>query len=135
MDDTFTLKESRTIDICRGIIERGLNFNWIAMGRVDKVTKEIAEIALKALDVDQHGLDDMDNRILRTIIEKFSGGPVGISTIATACGEEGETIEEVYEPFLIQEGYIKRTSRGRETTELAYKHLGLEMPGKTGTLF
>lgn len=99
------------------------------------ITKEIAEIALKALDVDQHGLDDMDNRILRTIIEKFSGGPVGISTIATACGEEGETIEEVYEPFLIQEGYIKRTSRGRETTELAYKHLGLEMPGKTGTLF
>jgi len=99
------------------------------------ITKDIAEIALKALDVDQHGLDDMDNRILRTIIEKFSGGPVGISTIATACGEESETIEEVYEPFLIQEGYIKRTSRGRETTELAYKHLGLEMPGKTGTLF
>lgn len=99
------------------------------------ITKEIAEIALKALDVDQHGLDDMDNRILRTIIEKFSGGPVGISTIATACSEEAETIEEVYEPFLIQEGYIKRTSRGRETTALAYKHLGLEMPGKTGTLF
>ena len=99
------------------------------------ITKEIAEIALKALDVDQHGLDDMDNRILRTIIEKFSGGPVGISTIATACSEEGETIEEVYEPFLIQEGYIKRTSRGREATALAYKHLGLEMPGKTGTLF
>jgi Holliday junction DNA helicase RuvB len=99
------------------------------------ITKDIAEIALKALDVDQDGLDDMDNRILRTIIEKFSGGPVGISTIATACGEEGETIEEVYEPFLIQEGYIKRTARGRETTVLAYKHLGLEMPGKTGTLF
>ncbi len=99
------------------------------------ITKEIAEIALKALNVDQHGLDDMDNRILRTIIEKFSGGPVGISTIATACGEEGETIEEVYEPFLIQEGYIKRTARGRETTALAYKHLGLEMPGKTGALF
>lgn len=99
------------------------------------ITKAISEMALKALDVDEHGLDDMDNRILRTIIEKFSGGPVGISTIATACGEEGETIEEVYEPFLIQEGYIKRTSRGRETTELAYKHLGIQMPGKTGTLF
>ncbi len=99
------------------------------------ITIKIAEMALKALDVDQHGLDEMDNRILRTIIEKFNGGPVGISTIATACGEEGETIEEVYEPFLIQEGYIKRTSRGRETTALAYKHLGLEMPGKTGTLF
>lgn len=99
------------------------------------ITKAIAEMALGALDVDQHGLDDMDNRILRTIIEKFNGGPVGISTIATACGEEGETIEEVYEPFLIQEGYIKRTSRGRETTALAYKHLGIEMPGQTGTLF
>jgi len=99
------------------------------------ITIEIAEISLKALDVDMHGLDDMDNRILRTIIEKFNGGPVGISTIATACGEEAETIEEVYEPFLIQEGYIKRTSRGRETTALAYKHLGLELPGKTGTLF
>jgi Holliday junction DNA helicase RuvB len=99
------------------------------------ITKEIAEMALKALDVDEHGLDDMDNRILRTIIEKFNGGPVGISTIATACGEEGETIEEVYEPFLIQEGYIKRTSRGREATALAYRHLGLEMPGRTGTLF
>lgn len=99
------------------------------------ITIEIAEIALKALNIDQDGLDDMDNRILRTIIEKFSGGPVGISTIATACEEEGETIEEVYEPFLIKEGYIKRTSRGRETTALAYTHLGLEMPGKTGTLF
>jgi Holliday junction DNA helicase RuvB len=99
------------------------------------ITKAISEMALKALDVDEHGLDDMDNRILRTIIEKFSGGPVGISTIATACGEEGETIEEVYEPFLIQEGYIKRTARGRETTELAYKHLGIQMPGKSGTLF
>ena len=100
-----------------------------------RITKSIAEMALKALDVDEHGLDDMDNRILRTIIEKFGGGPVGISTIATACGEEGETIEEVYEPFLIQEGYIKRTSRGRETTELAYRHLSIDIPGKTGTLF
>ena len=99
------------------------------------ITLEIAEMALKALDVDQDGLDDMDNRILRTIIEKFKGGPVGLSTIATACGEEAETIEEVYEPFLIQEGYIKRTARGRETTALAYRHLDLEMPGKTGSLF
>ena len=99
------------------------------------ITKEISEIALKALDVDSHGLDDMDNRILSTIIEKFQGGPVGISTIATAVSEEAETIEEVYEPFLIQEGYIKRTSRGREATELAYKHLDLKLPGKSGTLF
>lgn len=92
------------------------------------ITKSIAQIALKALDVDENGLDEMDNRILLTIIEKFKGGPVGISTIATAVSEEGETIEEVYEPFLIQEGYIKRTSRGREATEKAYKHLKLMVP-------
>jgi Holliday junction DNA helicase RuvB len=99
------------------------------------ITKEIAEIALQALEVDQNGLDEMDNRILMTIIEKFKGGPVGLNTIATACSEEPDTIEEVYEPFLIQEGYIKRTSRGREATELAYKHLKIVPPGNTGTLF
>lgn len=99
------------------------------------ITKDIAEVALKALDVDQNGLDDMDNRILSTIIEKFKGGPVGLTTIATACGEESETIEEVYEPFLIQEGYIKRTSRGREATELAYKHLKIVPPSRSGSLF
>ena len=100
-----------------------------------RITIEIADIALKALDVDDNGLDEMDNRILTTIIEKFKGGPVGLGTIATACSEEAETIEEVYEPFLIKEGYIKRTSRGREATERAYKHLGRVPPGKTGTLF
>lgn len=87
------------------------------------ITMAIAQTALAALDVDQNGLDDMDNRILTTIIQKFKGGPVGITTIATAVGEEAETIEEVYEPFLIKEGYIKRTARGREVTELAYRHL------------
>ena len=99
------------------------------------ITRDIAKMALSALNVDENGLDEMDNRILSAIIQKFNGGPVGISTIATACGEEAETIEEVYEPFLIQEGYIKRTSRGREATELAYKHLDLPLPGRTGTLF
>lgn len=100
------------------------------------VTKAIAQLALKALDVDEDGLDEMDNRILSVIIEKFKGGPVGINTIATAVGEEAETIEEVYEPFLIQEGYLKRTSRGREATELAYKHLKLNMPsGRPPGLF
>ena len=99
------------------------------------ITKAIAQMALTALDVDEHGLDDMDNRILSTIIDKFKGGPVGLSTIATACGEEAETIEEVYEPFLIQEGYIKRTSRGREATDLAYKHLGKVPPAQQGRLF
>lgn len=92
------------------------------------ITMAIAQLALKALDVDQNGLDDMDNRILLTIIEKFKGGPVGLTTIATAVGEEAETIEEVYEPFLIQEGYLKRTSRGREAAERAYKHLKIVPP-------
>jgi Holliday junction DNA helicase RuvB len=99
------------------------------------ITVNIAEIALLALDVDQNGLDEMDNRILSTIIEKFKGGPVGLSTIATACGEEAETIEEVYEPFLIQEGYLKRTSRGREVTEKAFKHLGILPRQRSGELF
>jgi len=85
---------------------------------------EIARFGLKALNVDAHGLDDMDNKILTTIIDKFRGGPVGITTIATAVSESPETIEEVYEPFLIQQGFIMRTPRGREVTELAYKHLG-----------
>jgi Holliday junction DNA helicase RuvB len=99
------------------------------------ITLEIAKMALKALDVDGHGLDEMDNRILNTIIDKFKGGPVGLSTIATAVGEEAETIEEVYEPFLIMEGFIKRTARGRMCTELAYRHLGKIPPHVTGTLF
>lgn len=99
------------------------------------VDKTIASYALDALNVDEHGLDEMDNRILTTIIEKFSGGPVGITTIATAVGEEAGTIEEVYEPYLIQEGYLKRTPRGREATEQAYKHIGKVPPGRAGSLF
>ncbi|MFC0875187.1 Holliday junction branch migration DNA helicase RuvB [Saccharicrinis sp. FJH2] len=85
---------------------------------------EITKYALEALNIDKHGLDEMDNKILTTIIDKFKGGPVGLNTIATAVGEDSGTIEEVYEPFLIKEGFIKRTPRGREVTELAYKHLG-----------
>jgi len=96
---------------------------------------EIARYALEALHVDAHGLDDMDNKILRTIIEKFKGGPVGISTIATAVSESPETIEEVYEPFLIQQGFIMRTPRGREVTAEAYKHLGLVKGPTQGGLF
>ena len=94
---------------------------------------DITRYGLKALNIDQHGLDEMDNRILSVIIDKFSGGPVGLNTISTAVGEESGTIEEVYEPFLIKEGYLKRTPRGREATEHAYKHLGKQfghnMPG------
>lgn len=98
------------------------------------ITKAIASMALNALNVDSHGLDEMDNRILSAIIDKFKGGPVGLTTIATAVGEEAGTIEEVYEPFLIQEGYLTRTPRGREATEKAYRHLG-KLPHKGGTLF
>jgi len=96
---------------------------------------EIARYALNALHVDTHGLDEMDNKILTTIIDKFKGGPVGISTLATAVGENAETIEEVYEPFLIQEGFIMRTPRGREVTELAFKHLGRIKGTSQGELF
>jgi holliday junction DNA helicase RuvB len=99
------------------------------------IDMELTRHALRALNVDEHGLDEMDNRILLTIIDKFKGGPVGISTIATAIGEEAGTIEEVYEPFLIQEGFLQRTPRGREATLRAYEHLGRKQPGKTGTLF
>jgi holliday junction DNA helicase RuvB len=97
---------------------------------------EITKYGLNALNIDQHGLDEMDNRILSVIIDKFKGGPVGLNTIATAIGEESGTIEEVYEPFLIKEGYLKRTPRGREATEHAYKHLGKQNElNKPGTLF
>lgn len=99
------------------------------------ITLDIAQIALEALNVDAHGLDEMDNRILAAIIDKFKGGPVGLNTIATAVGEEAGTIEEVYEPFLIQEGYIQRTARGREATQLAYQHLGKIGKPKGGGLF
>lgn len=96
---------------------------------------EIAKYGLNALNVDERGLDEMDVRILMAVIEKFNGGPVGITTIATSVGEEAGTIEEVYEPFLIQEGFIKRTARGREATNLAYKHLGKIPPTQAGVLF
>ena len=100
-----------------------------------KIDMEITKHALNALNIDEFGLDEMDNRILLCIIDKFKGGPVGISTIATAVGEDGGTIEEVYEPFLIKEGFIKRTPRGREVTERAYKHLGRIKYGDNPTLF
>jgi holliday junction DNA helicase RuvB len=119
--------------IANNLLRRTRDFAQVKGG--GRISVEIAQIALAALDVDQDGLDEMDNRILTTIIEKFKGGPVGLSTIATACGEEAETIEEVYEPFLIQEGYLKRTSRGREATEKAYKHLGVVPKYKLGELF
>lgn len=95
----------------------------------------ITEVALEALNVDKNGLDEMDNRILSTLIDKFNGGPVGITTLATACGENAGTLEEVYEPFLIQEGYLMRTQRGRKVTEKAYTHLGKDIGWQQGGLF
>ena len=100
-----------------------------------KIDLKISQYALTALSVDKHGLDEMDNKILLTIIDKFKGGPVGLNTIATAVSEDPGTIEEVYEPFLIQEGYLMRTLRGREATEAAYKHLGKLKPGPQSKLF
>ena len=103
-----------------------------------KIDMDIARFALEALNIDKYGLDRTDNKILLTIIDKFKGGPVGITTIATAIGEDPGTLEEVYEPFLIQEGFIKRTPRGREVTPLAYQHLGItpqQLPGYTPGLF
>jgi predicted transcriptional regulator len=100
-----------------------------------KIDVEIARFALEALNIDKYGLDKIDNKILLTIIDKFNGGPVGLTTIATALGEDAGTIEEVYEPFLIKEGFIKRTPRGREVTGLAYQHLGRLKPSEQTSLF
>ena len=120
--------------IANGLLRRVRDFAQVLNdGRIDL---GITQHALKALNVDEHGLDEMDNRILGTIIEKFKGGPVGITTIATAVGEEAGTLEEVYEPFLIQEGFMQRTPRGREVTAKAYEHLGKKKPGANmGLLF
>jgi len=108
--------------IANGLLRRVRDFAQIKGNGI--IDMKIVDIALEALNVDKNGLDEMDIRILNTIIEKFKGGPVGLTTIATAVSEDAGTIEEVYEPFLIQEGYLMRTPRGREATEIAYKHLG-----------
>jgi len=119
--------------IANALLRRVRDFAQIkGTGSIDL---EIAKFSLKALNVDAHGLDEMDNKILRTIIDKFKGGPVGITTIATAVSESPETIEEVYEPFLIQQGFIMRTPRGREVTDAAYKHLGRVKNNIQGGLF
>ena len=119
--------------IANALLRRVRDFAQIkGDGNIDK---NITQFSLTALSVDEHGLDEMDNRILTTIIDKFKGGPVGLTTIATAVGEQAGTIEEVYEPFLIMEGYLMRTSRGRQATELAFKHLGRVKPVDQGNLF
>ena len=122
--------------IANALLRRVRDFAMVkGNGNIDH---EITRYALEALNIDKYGLDEMDNKILLTIIEKFKGGPVGLTTIATAVGEDAGTLEEVYEPFLIKEGFLKRTPRGREVTELAYKHLGKDIrrpDGEQMTLF
>ena len=116
--------------IANALLRRVRDFAQVkGNGRLDL---KIARVALEALNIDRYGLDEIDNKILLTIIDKFKGGPVGINTIATAVGEDAGTVEEVYEPFLIKEGFIKRTPRGREVTELAYNHLGRKMGTRFG---
>ena len=116
--------------IANALLRRVRDFAQVkGNGRIDL---RIAQIALEALNIDRYGLDEIDNKILLTIIDKFRGGPVGVGTIATAIGEDSGTVEEVYEPFLIKEGFIKRTPRGREVTELAYRHLGRPMTDRYG---
>ena len=119
--------------IANALLRRVRDFAQVkGSGSIDT---EIANYALEALNIDKYGLDEIDNKILCTIIDKFKGGPVGLTTIATALGEDAGTIEEVYEPFLIKEGFLKRTPRGREVTELAYKHLGRSLYNSQKTLF
>ncbi len=127
------LRSRGTPRIANALLRRVRDFAMV-MGE-GSIDLKITRIALEALNIDSRGLDQMDNKILGAIIDKFKGGPVGITTIATAVGEDAGTIEEVYEPFLIQEGFLKRTPRGREATELAYKHMGVEIIARDGELF
>ena len=133
IDDAAAVEIARrsrgTPRIANALLRRVRDFAQVkGTGRIDT---DIARIALTALNIDQYGLDEIDNKILLTIIDKFRGGPVGITTIATAIGEDAGTVEEVYEPYLIMEGFIKRTPRGRMVTELAYKHFGRRMAGSS----
>jgi len=128
----IALRSRGTPRIANRLLRRIRDFAQILAN--NKITKTVAEDALKRLDVDSKGLDEMDKRILLTIMEKYQGGPVGLNTIAVAVGEESDTIEEVYEPFLIQQGFIKRTSRGRVVTQIAYDHFGLKQGNKPGSV-
>ena len=129
----IALRSRGTPRIANALLRRVRDFAQVkGDGSVDS---KIARYALEALNIDQYGLDEIDNKILTTIIDKFKGGPVGLTTIATALGEDPGTIEEVYEPFLIKEGFIKRTPRGREVTDLAYSHLGRNRFATEQTLF
>ncbi|MDE6352153.1 MAG: Holliday junction branch migration DNA helicase RuvB, partial [Muribaculaceae bacterium] len=127
----IALRSRGTPRIANALLRRVRDFAEIIGNGV--INTDIARSSLEALNIDRYGLDQVDNKILMTIITKFNGGPVGLNTIATALGEDPGTVEDVYEPYLIKEGFIKRTPRGREVTDLAYKHLGQQRP--TGGLF
>ena len=129
----IALRSRGTPRIANALLRRVRDFAQVKGS--GKIEKDITRYALEALNIDKYGLDETDNKILLTIIDKFKGGPVGLTTIATALGEDPGTIEEVYEPYLIQEGFIKRTPRGREVTDLAYRHLGRQRFGGEGSLF
>ncbi|MBR4963038.1 MAG: Holliday junction branch migration DNA helicase RuvB [Muribaculaceae bacterium] len=129
----ISLRSRGTPRIANALLRRVRDFAQIKGS--GKITLDIAKFSLEALNIDKFGLDEIDNKILSIIIDKFKGGPVGVNTIATALGEDSGTLEEVYEPFLIKEGFIKRTPRGREVTELAYKHLGRTPLTQQGSLF
>ncbi len=129
----IALRSRGTPRIANALLRRVRDFAMVKGDGI--ITLHIARMALEALNIDRYGLDETDNKILLTIIDKFRGGPVGVSTIATALGEDAGTIEEVYEPYLIQEGFIKRTPRGREVTHLAYRHLGRSVAGEPDSLF
>ena len=129
----ISMRSRGTPRIANALLRRVRDFAQVKGSGV--IDPEIARFALEALNIDRYGLDEIDNKILTTIITKFKGGPVGLTTIATALGEDPGTIEEVYEPFLIKEGFIKRTPRGREVTELAYRHLGRRLEAGLGGLF
>ena len=129
----IALRSRGTPRIANALLRRVRDFAQVkGSGRIDT---DIARYALTALNIDTRGLDEVDHKILRTIIDKFTGGPVGLSTIAVSLNEDAGTVEEVYEPFLIKEGFIKRTPRGRVATELAYRHLKIDRPGAQGSLF
>ena len=129
----IALRSRGTPRIANALLRRVRDFAQVkGSGKIDT---EIARFALEALNIDKYGLDEIDNKILTTIIDKFKGGPVGLTTIATALGEDPGTLEEVYEPYLIKEGFIKRTPRGREVTDLAYQHLGRSRFAETASLF
>lgn len=131
--DEIAMRSRGTPRIANALLRRVRDFAQVKGS--GKITIDIAKFSLEALNIDQYGLDEIDNKILITIIDKFKGGPVGLTTIATALGEDPGTLEEVYEPYLIKEGFIKRTPRGREVTDLAYTHLRRSRFSEQGSLF